>query len=150
VTYQTALKTKLIIRMLAVILAVAGGWYFLSAPAEGLIDWQPYDSAKIGQARSQGKPVLIKFTADWCMSCQLVEKTVYGKRQIAELIKAKGVVPIKADTTTGDMPATAALTNVYNEPGVPVTILILPEGKGEKRWHGLAFGDELKKVLEGI
>jgi thiol:disulfide interchange protein len=150
VTYQTKFSQKVIIRTLAVVLAVVGGWYLLSPPAQDLIDWQPYDPVKIEQARSEGTPVLIKFTADWCMSCQLVEKTVYRNKEVADLIKEKGVLPIKADTTTKDMPATKALKEVYNEPGVPVTVLILPAKNAEFRWHGLAFADELKKVLEDI
>ncbi len=150
VTYQTRLSRKIVIRSLAVALAVLGGWYLLSPPAQDLIDWQPYDAARIEQARLEGTPVLIKFTADWCMSCQLVEKTVYRNKEVADLIKEKGVLPIKADTTTKDMPAAKALKAVYNEPGVPVTVLILPAKNAEFRWHGLAFADELKKVLEDI
>jgi thiol:disulfide interchange protein len=150
VTYQTRSSRKVIIRTLAVVFAVVGGWYLLSPPAQDLIDWQPYDPVKIEQARSEGTPVLIKFTADWCMSCQLVENTVYRNKEVAGLIKEKGVLAIKADTTTKDMPATKALREVYNEPGVPVTVLILPAKNAEFRWHGLAFADQLKKVLEDI
>ena len=132
-----------------VVLAVAAGFYFLK-PAEKLIDWQKYDANVIEKELSQNRPVLIKFTADWCLSCQVVEKKVYGRADIAKLIEEKGVLAIKGDTTTKDMPATITLKEVYHEPGVPVSILYLP-GKDEPiRWREFFFGDELKVRLETI
>ena len=104
----------------------------------------------IEKALSQNRPVLRQFTADWCLSCQVVEKKVYGRADIAKLIEEKEVLAIKADTTTRKMSATIALKEVYHEPGVPVSILYLP-GKDEPiRWRELFFGDELKVRLETI
>ena len=147
-----------VVRIVAVVLAVAAGFAFLPADKPSLVDWQKYDAAKINEALAENKPILIKFTADWCLSCQVVEKTVYSRKDIAELIKQKGVVAIKADTTLKDYPATIALKEIYNEPGVPVSILLVPSaveglvpGAGEPlRWRGLAFEDELKSALERL
>ena len=144
VSYDTKLSRKWLIRIIAMALAVAAGWSFLRAPAGELIDWQSYDADLIETARAEGRPVLIKFTADWCLSCQAVEKIVYPRRDVAKLIKEKGVLAIKADTTTGDLPATFALKNIYNEPGVPVSMLFVPGEKEPVRWHGISFADELK------
>ena len=94
--------------------------------------------------------MLIKFMADWCFSCQVAEKVVYSRKDIAELIEAKNVLAIKADTTGTDYPATKALKEVYNEVGVPVSILIVPGRDSDVRWRGIKFGDELKQQLEGI
>ncbi len=150
VSYDTKLSRKLLIRIIAIILAIAAGWLFLRAPAKGLIDWQGYDANLIETAKVESKPVLIKFTADWCLSCQAAEKIVFSRKDIAELIKAKSVLAIKADTTTNDMPATAALKNVYNEPGVPVSFLFTPGEKEPSVWRGISFADELKSQLEKL
>jgi thiol:disulfide interchange protein len=149
VSYDTKLSRKFLIRFIAVLLAVAAGLHFLAPPAE-LINWQAYDADLISSARAEGKPVLIKFTADWCLSCQVVERVVYSRRDIAELIKQKKVLAIKADTTTKDLPATLDLKNVYNEPGVPVSILFTPGQKEPVRWRGISFADELKSYLEKL
>jgi thiol:disulfide interchange protein len=150
VSYDTKLSRKWLIRVIAVALAVAAGWLFLHTPAKGLIDWQSYDTNLIETARAEGKPVLIKFTADWCLSCEVVEKTVYSHKDVAKLIKEKAVLAIKADTTTKDSPATFALQNIYNEPGVPVSILFTPGQKEPVSWRGISFADELRKALENI
>ena len=150
VSYNTKLSRKWLIRIIAMVLAISAGWLFLRAPAEKLIDWQSYDTDLIETARTEGKPVLIKFTADWCLSCQAVEKIVYSRKDVAKLIEEKGVLAIKADTTTKDLPATFALKSVYNEPGVPVSMLFVPGEKESVRWHGMSFADELKALLEKL
>lgn len=148
VGYNTKPSRKWLVRIIAVVLAVAAGLLFLPAPADELIDWQDYNAELIEDALAKRRPVLIKFTADWCLSCQFVEKRVYSRMDIAKLIEEKGVLAIKADTTTKDLPATFALKNVYNEPGVPVSILFSPDKEEPVRWHGLFFADELKELLE--
>jgi thiol:disulfide interchange protein len=126
VQYNTPKLKKLAIRLAAIILAAVFGFMLLSESKKSLIDWQDYEAQAISAAVKNNQPVLIKFTADWCMSCKILDKTVYSNTKIAELIKRKNVLAIKADTTEFNYPATAALKEIYNEPAVPVTILLLP------------------------
>ena len=149
VSYSAPAIRRWVVRVIAVALAVAAGFAFLPAAKPSLINWQKYDESAINAAMTENKPVLIKFTADWCLSCQVVEKTVYSRKDIADLIKQKGVLAVKADTTLKDYPATIALEKIYNEPGVPVSILLVP-GQEPMRWRGLAFGNELKSALEKL
>ncbi|MBL7107312.1 MAG: thioredoxin family protein [Phycisphaerae bacterium] len=149
VGFGTPAVKKWFIRSIAVVLIVAGGWIFLSSPKTELIKWGKYDSAVIAAAREEKRPLLIKFTADWCFSCQVIDKTIFSRKDIASLIEGKQILVIKADTTESDFPATLALKNIYKEPGVPVTILYMPDGR-EIRWRGITFGKELKEHLEGI
>jgi len=146
--YNTKPVRKWLIRMIVVILVIFAGRMFLPAPPAELIDWQKYDSASIQTTLTNGRPVLIKFTADWCLSCQAVEKLVYSREDVAKLLEQKNVLTIKADTTVKDFPATLALKNIYNEPGVPVTILLTPGKKEPVRWRNMSFADELKTQLD--
>ena len=149
VNFSTPELKKWAVRITAVIIAVAAGIILLT-PKEQKIDWQKYDAKKIQQARDESRPVLIKFTADWCLSCKVVDKLVFARDDVAQLIEQKNVLPIKADTTFKDSPATNALKNIYNEPGVPVTILLLPDKKEPVRWHGKSFAEQLKEYLEKL
>lgn len=150
VSYGTKLSRKLVIRIIAVALAVAAGWIFLPGPKEELIDWQDYNADLIDETIAQDQPVLIKFTADWCLSCQTVEKLVYSRKDIAQLIEQKNVLAIKADTTERNFPATLALKNIYQEPGVPVSILLPPGKEKPLKWRGILFAGDLKKALESL
>jgi thiol:disulfide interchange protein len=149
VTYNTKAVRKWLVRIVAVGLTIVGGWGLLK-PAKVLIDWQSYDGSLIESAFSADRPVLIKFTADWCLSCKTVDKLVYSRADIANLIEQKNVLAIKADTTAKDYPATEALKNVYNEPGVPVSMYFAPGETEPVRWRDKSFGDELKALLEKL
>ncbi len=148
VSYSTARGRKLLVRGIALVMAVIAGWAILPAQAEA-IDWLDYDAAEIATAAGEQKPVLIKFTADWCSSCSVVERFVYMRKDIGELIKQKGVLAFKGDTTLAGAPATVDLAKVYNEPGVPVSVLLLPGGE-QKKLRGLIGKDDLKEVLNSL
>lgn len=150
VGYNTNLSRKWLIRIIALALAVAAGMVFLPAPAAERISWQKYDTGLIETALTQKRPVLIKFTADWCFSCKAVDKIVFSREDITKLIEEKGVLAVKADTTVKDYPATSALKNIYNEPGVPVSILFVPGEKEPIRWRSISFANELKALLEKL
>ncbi|MHC4193293.1 MAG: protein-disulfide reductase DsbD family protein [Planctomycetota bacterium] len=151
VTYNTKPSRKRLIRIIAIILAVAAGWIFLPAPPGELIDWQEYDPAAIETAKGQERPVLIKFTADWCWNCDVVDKIVYRRKDIGRLIEDKGVLAIKADTTVKGSPAYIDLGRVYGELSLPVSILFTPGQKEPLRWRGrFFFARELKAVLKKL
>jgi thiol:disulfide interchange protein len=150
VSLSTPAVQKWIIRIIAVVIAVAAAVWLLPGPGAEQIDWQPYDAAVIEQAIEKQRPVLLEFMADWCLSCKTVEKLVYTRKDIAKLIKQKAVLAIRADTTEKDFPATLALKNVYNEPGVPVSMLFVPGQKEPVKWRGILFADELKKSLDKL
>ena len=147
VTYGTKVSRKLLVRGIAVLLVILASWFFFTPE---LVDWQDYDSALIESAKSEQKPVLIKFTADWCTNCEVVDRFVYQRKDIARLIDKKGVLAIKADTTETNQPATLDLKNIYNEPGVPVSILLLPGQPKPIRLRELFFNDELTELLENL
>ncbi len=150
ISFNTKSSRKWLIRAIAAIIIFIGGWVFLPTPAGELIAWRDYDSSVIDNAVAQEKPVLIKFTADWCLSCQAIDKVVYHNKEIAELIEEKDVLAIKADTTLDTYPATLALKEKYNEPGVPVTILLIPGTEEPVRLHEILFKEKLKKLLQEL
>jgi thiol:disulfide interchange protein len=147
VTYGSKLSRKLFVRGIAVLLVVLAFWFFFRPE---LVDWQDYDQVLIESAKSEEKPVLVKFTADWCTNCEIVDKFVFGRKDVAKLIDKKGVLAIKGDTTKAGQPATLDLSGVYKESGVPVTILFLPGEAEPIRLHELFFADELKRLLEKL
>jgi thiol:disulfide interchange protein len=147
VSYGSKLSRKLLIRGIAVLLVVLAFWFFFKPE---LVSWHSYDRAMIESAISRHRPVLIDFTADWCTNCEIVDKFVYERKDIAELIEEKDVLAVKGDTTRAGKPATIDLSTVYKEPGVPVTILFLPGKTEPVHIHGLFFADELKALLEKL
>ncbi len=150
VSLTTPSLRKWIIRTVAVLIAVTSGMWLLPAAGGKQIDWQEYDKTLVARTVEDQRPILIEFMADWCLTCKAVEKTVYSRKEVIELIEGKGVLAIKANTTSKDNRATVDLKEVYNEPGVPVTILYLPGQSEPVRLHGLLIGGKLKEHLKNL
>ena len=146
VTFSTPARQKWIIRLIALLIAIGAGLWLLPTH-EALIDWQVYDADAVTDALADDQPVLLKFTADWCTNCKVVDYRVFRKPVIANLIEAKGVLAVKADTTTIDLPGTRDLNTLYGEAGnVPVTILLKPHTDPVKL-RGIFSVNELKDLL---
>jgi thiol:disulfide interchange protein DsbD len=111
----------------AVILA-AGALVFTSQtrprPQTSEIAWSPWTSEAVQAARAKGKPVLVDFTADWCLTCQVNKKTSIEIASVREKIKSLGVATFLADNTS-DSPAIAAELQKYQRAGVPL-VLVFP------------------------
>ena len=153
VNFSTPSRKKLAVRSLALGLALISGYWFLPAyelPDDLYIDWQAYDASVVDDASGRQHAVILKFTADWCTNCKVVERNVYQSRDIVHLIRKKNVLAIEADTTTNKSPATKDFKSVYGEAGnVPVTIVLLPDQEPHKL-RGIFKKTALATLLDAL
>ena len=63
------------------------------------LNWQPWSRAAVEKARAAGHPVLVDFTADWCLTCQLNLRTSIDVSEVREKIASTGAVMLMADYT---------------------------------------------------
>ncbi|MHC5191070.1 MAG: protein-disulfide reductase DsbD family protein, partial [Planctomycetota bacterium] len=98
VSFSTPKSKKRLVRGVALVIAVTAGLWLLPAPEAPQMDWQQYEPAVVQAALENDQPVLIKFTADWCTNCKIVDKNVYQDPATAAFLAQKGFVAIKADT----------------------------------------------------
>lgn len=92
--------------------------------------WELFTVAKLDEAIAEGRPVMIDFTADWCMSCKFFEMTVLDTQKILEHIDRKGVVSLRADCTKPEMEGAQFLKKLGSE-SVPVLALFDPANPSE-------------------
>jgi thiol:disulfide interchange protein DsbD len=95
------------------------------APAADGIPWQPFSDEKLARAVQRGEPVLIDFTADWCINCKFFERTVLKTDAVREAVAAHKVVTLKADWTNAD-PAITRKLSEFGRVGVPLYVLYRP------------------------
>ena len=84
--------------------------------------WSP---ERLAALRAEGRPVLVNFTAAWCVTCQVNEKVALSTPQVAEAIRSSGAAYLKADWTRRDATIAAALAE-YGRAGVPLYLLYRP------------------------
>jgi thiol:disulfide interchange protein DsbD len=149
VSFSTPSVRKWCVRLTAIAIAIVAAVMILR-PVEKLIDWQTYDAAVIRTAVENKRPVVIKFTADWCTNCVLVERRVYEDAAVVQLIRNKGILAVKADTTMIDYPATVDLRQVYGEAGTVPTTIVLSDGQPPIKLRGIFDKQELIRILQPL
>jgi thiol:disulfide interchange protein len=99
-----------------------------SAPittATGTIASVPFDEAKLATLRAQNKPVLLYFTADWCLTCKVNEKTAIERAETQAAFTAAGVTTMIGDWTDGDA-AIGKFLEAHGRSGVPLYLWYAP------------------------
>jgi thiol:disulfide interchange protein DsbD len=89
------------------------------------IDWQRWSPEAVAQARAAGKPVLVDFTADWCLTCQVNKKLAIEIPSVRAKLKELDAVALTGDYTRFPDAITTEL-NRYNHAGVPL-VLVYPK-----------------------
>ncbi|MCC6423748.1 MAG: thioredoxin family protein [Phycisphaerales bacterium] len=89
-------------------------------------NWVDYSPEKFEQARAEGKIVLVKFTANWCATCQYIEGSVYQDDQVWQALRRHEVVTLKADMTDSDV-AKPLLLKLNPGGGIPLTAIYGPK-----------------------
>jgi thiol:disulfide interchange protein DsbD len=109
------------------VVAIVFGFVSANALREPGMSWEKFSEARLNEARSQGRPVLMDFYADWCIPClELDRKTFTDPTVIAE---TKDFVRLKVDLTHFDSPESEALRKKFNIAGVPTIVFVDRNGQ---------------------
>lgn len=107
-------------------------WYQDGAVAKGHKEewqgWETFSPERVAELRKQGRPVLIDFTAKWCLICQ-ANHMVLDSEDVEKRLAEEGVVKMVADWTKNDPVITEELSK-FGRNSVPLYVLY---GKDEQQ-----------------
>lgn len=69
------------------------------APGPPVLAWEPYDETRLKQLQSEGRTVLIDFTAKWCVNCIVNYNVAINTPKTSKLVDELNAVPMLADWT---------------------------------------------------
>jgi len=107
----------------------SGQWQTITTPAE-------LDAALLG-AKNNGKPLLLDWYADWCISCKVIEREVLNAQEVGRQLGDYQLV--RFDITESN-PAQRALLDRYQLFGPPAILLF--DAKGDE-WLDLRVVGEV-------
>jgi thiol:disulfide interchange protein DsbD len=170
--HRGGLSKSLWRRVIAAVLAVCGLLEFAGAASGGSNPLQPLGhlairgangAEKIGAAfttvrsvaeldtalRSAGRPVMLDFYADWCVSCKEMERFTFSDAAVQK--KLAGAVLLKADVTANNE-ADKALLKRFQLFGPPGTIFFDASGREipGSRVIGFQSSDRFLQTLRSV
>jgi thiol:disulfide interchange protein DsbD len=134
------------VRNIAGVLLIALSiWLFVPKAEAETIQWQPYSEEFLSEAYQEGKPVIIDFTADWCLPCKELDKHTFSDPEVIKL--SKSFIRIKADLTRSEDSSVKNLREKFGIVGVPTVVFIDPKGEEVKELRVTGF-IEAEEFLE--
>ena len=113
--------------LIALALVPLAGDARLETPASATA-WTP---ERVEALRREGRPVLVNFTAAWCITCQVNERVALATEAVVEARERKQVAYLKGDWTRRDARISRELER-HGRSGVPL-YLLYPAGPGAPR-----------------
>jgi thiol:disulfide interchange protein/DsbC/DsbD-like thiol-disulfide interchange protein len=123
----TVLVTAVASLLLAIVLPVRFADVAAAAPsnaaqAKAGDEWQPYSAARVAELSAAGRPLLVNFTASWCLTCLVNERNAFSDSAVQEIFRDKKVTLMKGDWTNRDPAITHALA-AFGRAGVPLYVV---------------------------
>ncbi len=85
-------------------------------------EWQPYDAAEVAKLNAAGRPLLVNFTASWCLTCLINEAQCVCRCRRPGNIQIQGSDLDEGRLTNRDPAITRALA-AFGRAGVPLYLV---------------------------
>ncbi|TAJ72957.1 MAG: thiol:disulfide interchange protein [Phenylobacterium sp.] len=94
---------------------------------EAKLDDEAYTPQRLASLQAEGRPVLVNYTAAWCVSCQVNDRVALSTNAVSEALKRNNAVYLKADWTRRDGEIAAELAR-FGRAGVPLYLVYGAKG----------------------
>jgi thiol:disulfide interchange protein DsbD len=139
-------------KVVGVVLSVAGlalFWTSCELP-KGSLTWEHSEEVASAKAKSEKRPMLIDFTAEWCGACKELAKETFSDPRVKERAVAANFVAVKVDATDDENPQVNAVKDKYKVVGLPTVVLYDSNGTERKRFNEFVGPEPFLRALESV
>ncbi|USR60764.1 thioredoxin family protein [Lelliottia amnigena] len=92
------------------------------------VKWSPQN---VDAMRGQGKAIFVNFTASWCITCQVNDRTSLSTQAVKQAMARTGTVYMVADSTSFNADIDDAM-NRFGQGGLPLYVVYPADGSAPK------------------
>ncbi len=97
----------------------------VAAVPSGPVAWSP---KKVADLRAQGQPILVDFSASWCITCQVNEKVALSTDAVKTALRTTGTTYMIADSTNYSAEINQAMAG-FGATGLPLYVVYPADGR---------------------
>jgi thiol:disulfide interchange protein DsbD len=113
------------------------------------LSWEPLDvGVARSQAQAEGRPLLVDFTASWCLSCKELDKQTFSDPQVEK--EAGRFLAVKVDATDDEDPKVERALAEFQVRGLPTVILYDSAGKEAQRFNDFVAAGPFYEALQRV
>lgn len=95
-----------------------------TSPAAAAVAWSPQN---VDAIKGQGKPILVNFTASWCITCQVNDRTSLSTQAVKAAMARTSTIYMVADSTKYNPDVEQALSD-FGRGGLPLYVVYPADG----------------------
>ncbi len=99
----------------------------VSSEQSGAVIEEAWSPARVAALQAQGRPIFVNFTASWCITCQVNDKTSLSTRTVRSTLARTGATYMIADSTNFDASIQRALAQ-FGRAGLPLYLVYPADG----------------------
>jgi len=96
----------------------------VASPAAAAVAWSPQN---VDAIKGQGKPILVNFTASWCITCQVNDRTSLSTQAVKAAMARTSTIYMVADSTKYNPDVEQALSD-FGRGGLPLYVVYPADG----------------------
>jgi thiol:disulfide interchange protein DsbD len=136
---------------IGVLLTTIAGFLFIAGATtpERTLSWEKSDWKQAeARAKSEGRPLLIDFTASWCVACKEMDKLTFAAPDVSH--EAGRFVAVKVDATDDEDPQVEAAKERFSVKGLPTVVIYDSEGKEAARYTEFVEADRFLEAIKRV
>lgn len=106
-----------------------------------------FSEKKIEKYMTNGKTVIVRFTADWCLTCKIMDFYLFNSEEVVNFIRENDIIYMLADVTSKKETEAAKFMSENKINSIPAIYVTSPQNPGGEIYIGITGKDKFIEIL---